>query len=1041
MLLALLTCSASSQSIYFRHYQVEQGLANNTVFAVYQDSRGFMWFGTKEGLNRYDGSVFKTYVINEKQKSDTREFIYCIKEGVNHTLWLGTREGIYEFNPVTERFTVLAGSQGSQVVFAQADKKGNIWFNASVGMYRYNELDRKIFEYTFKTAGHSNINSISIDTQNTILVASGNGYLYRYNERRDSFETLNLNRTGDISGAVTKILQTNDHKVAIGTTNGLGIFDPISGDYRQILGKPGQNKRVYVRDILHVSQDEIWIASESGIYSVSLSNGKVGVLRQDDLNQYSLSDNAVYTLYKDKEGGIWCGTYFGGVNYYHPQLSYFQKYFKRGNYGLSGYAVRELCADGKGNLWLGTEDGGLNKLNMVTGNIQRQSGPDSHHAYNIHGLLIDKNELWIGTFQQGLDVLNLNTNKYIRHYNADPQKNGLGSNFVISSLKTSSGQLLFGTASGVYSYNRKSDHFDLCRQFPEISYVFSLFEDSKGIIWAGTIGTGLYAYNSRTNITLNYRYNNGNQRSLSSNSVCGISEDSRQNIWLCTEGGGLCRYNEKTKDFERFNTTNGLPSNMVYKVLEDLNGNLWISTSRGLVVFNPKRKSWKVYTKTDGLLTDQFNYSSGYRDPYGNLYFGSVKGLISFNPEVIVHEKADPALYITSFQNNNRDIDIKVSGNKRAVDFADSVILPYTQSSFSIGFAALTYISSVTTSYIYRLDGLEKGWTRLSTNRKVNFSWVPPGIYKFSVRAVDSEGRLQRNERSLFIQILPPWWQSRYAYVSYLILIILTVYIIINRYRLQQRERHRRRIMLFNQEKEKEIYKAKIDFFTNVAHEIRTPLTLIKGPLEMVMDEVGQLPAVKNNLKNIEKNTERLVKLTDQLLDFRRTENHEFKLNFVKVKITKLVKENIEMFIASIQKREIELKFEDNGSPFFAFVDIEAFRKIISNLIGNAVKYAETRIFIKVARSQDERSFTIEISNDGVIIPFQLKEKIFEPFYRINSEGKQGSGIGLPLARALATLHDGTLELQANEKKLNIFLLTLPIHQKIEFQLKSLRST
>jgi ligand-binding sensor domain-containing protein/signal transduction histidine kinase len=1026
----------SSQTIYFRHFQVENGLANNTVFAAYQDSRGFMWFGTKEGLNRFDGSVFKTFNINERQKPDTREFIYCMQEGAKRTLWVGTRNGLYEFDPVTQTFTLLKASRGNEVLTVQADHSGNIWFKANSGIYRYDEFKRKICFYAFR---QMDITALHVNTLNRIIACSGDGYIFQYDASRDKFYLLNSKGLEHRSSEVTKIYYTHTGKVVIGTTKGLSIYDPATGIYRHLLGLENQHKRVYVRDILAVSADELWIASESGIHRVSLSRGILTSLKQEDLNPYSLSDNAVYTLYKDRENGIWCGTYFGGVNYYHSQLGYFQKYFRSGSKGLSGNAVRELCADGKGGLWVGTEDAGLNKLDILTGHVARYRGPDSNYAYNVHSLLIDRDELWIGTFQQGLDVMNLHTGRYIRHYNAEPLKNGLKSNFIISSFKSRTGKLYFGTAYGVYVYNRESDWFELSSYFPENSYVFSLFEDSRGVIWAGTIGAGLYSYDPQTERKANYRFDPLINNSLSSNSVCGIFEDSRHNLWLSTEGGGLCRFDRRSGTFRRFNTASGLPGNMVYKVLEDLGGNLWVSTSRGLAAYNPTRNVWKVYTRSDGLLTDQFNYSSGYRAPNGKLFFGSVKGLIAFDPEVIVHEKTDPALFITSFLENNRELEIITSGKKRAIDFVDSVILPYNQSSFTIGFAALTYISEATTSYIYRLNGLETNWTRLATNRRVYFSWLPPGDYQFQVRSINSEGKFQRNQKVLFIRILPPWWKSTYAYLSYFILIVAITYIVITWYLRRKREVLRRRILLFNQEKEKEIYKAKIDFFTNVAHEIRTPLTLIKGPLEMVIDELGDHPSVKNNLKNIERNTDRLVTLTDQLLDFRSTETQRFSLNFVKVNLPALVKEHVELFGPTIQKRLLNLEVQLPEKSFFAFVDVEAFHKIISNLMGNAVKYAATVIRLKISHDHKKGSFTVEVSNDGQQIPLHLRAKIFEPFYRIEPEAKQGSGLGLPLARALADLHEGTLTLDQPNNYLNVFVLTLPIRHTTEFQLKSIK--
>ncbi|RYY38097.1 MAG: sensor histidine kinase [Sphingobacteriaceae bacterium] len=1038
----LLSCGyAWGQPIYFRHYQVENGLANNTVFSVFQDSRQFMWFGTKEGLNRFDGSVFKTFNMLQDKQSDSREFVFCIAEGINNTLWVGTRKGLYEFNPKTETFTLLAHSKGREILNVATDGKGKIWFNADFRVFCYDEQTKKIRFYKPGLKRQQQISGLCMGNDHSVWAASTDGHLFRYSISGDRFQCLNATATGRRkTPGVSKISCTRSGDLLIGTTTGLSLFHSADTSYRHLLGQPAGQPPVFVRDMLPFTNDRYWVASETGIHNINIKNGKTEILEQDDSDPYSLSDNAVYALYRDTEGGIWCGTYFGGINYYHSQHGYFRKYFrKKDSHSLSGNAIRELCPDGNGNIWVGTEDAGLNKLDPVTGKVTQYPEPGLQTANNIHGLVMDDNHLWVGTFQRGLDIINARSGKRVRHYSANPTVNGLTSNFIISACKRRSGEILLGTSNGVFSYDRITGRFRLSPGFPVHSYVFSLIEDKNGLIWAGTIGAGLYYYNPKTGQKGNYRFNASDQQSVSSNSICGVFEDSKGRLWLSTEGGGLCLLNKNTGKFTRFNTRSGLPSNMVYKVLEDKKGRIWVSTSRGLAMHTPGNNDWKVYIKADGLLTDQFNYSSGYRDPNGILYFGSVKGLIAFDPEMIGNTESNPPIYITSFQVNNQELGSNNGLLKHAISFTDSINLDHQQSSVTIGFAALTYISSNTIRYQYRMDGLDSTWNTLTANRKVYFTKLKPGSYTFRIRSVNNKGQLQ-HDRRLFIRINPPWWQSSFAYIVYFIIIVSSIYLLISNYHRRQKERHRRRLTAFNEAKEKEIYKAKIDFFTNVAHEIRTPLTLIKGPLEMVMDEVGELPAIKNNLKNIERNTERLVKLTDQLLDFRRTENQGFSLSFVQASVSELVRENVQLFANAAAQRSLKLETDFPPRNFTAFVDIEAFHKIVGNLIGNAVKYAATHIYISVAVNPGlSGTFTVEISSDGPLIAWHHREKIFEPFFRINAMGEPGSGIGLPLARALTQLHNGVLELKQPDNATNSFVLTLPVHQKIEFKLKTVR--
>jgi len=1030
---------ANGQPVYFRHYQVEDGLANNTVFSVFQDSRGFMWFGTKEGLNRFDGVTFKAFDMKQHGQQDVKEFVYCISEGIHQTLWIGTRKGLYEFDPRTENFSLLDATKGGEILDIKSDGKGKIWFTSDLQLYCYDEGKHKLRQYGVESL---KIAAICLEGNQTLWACSLDGYLFRYDPGKDTFHCMNrtLLAGEQRPNEINRIFYTASRQLLIGSIRGLTAYDPERNTYHPLLGLPIQQKPVYVRDILSFSENEYWIASESGLYSINTKTGSIVNMRQQDANPYAISDNAAYTLFKDKEGGIWCGTYFGGLNYYHSRHSYFKKYFRSSDpFSLSGNAIRELCADGEGHLWIGTEDAGLNRLNMHTGEVTRFSSPETISSTNIHALLIDGNELWVGTFQQGLDVLDRHTGKRLRHYNAAPDVNGLKSNFIISALRTRTGELLFGTSHGIYRYQHHTDRFELVQGFPESIYVFCLYEDKAGVIWAGTIGHGLYFYNPRTGVSRNFIYDARSNQSLSSNSVSGISEDSEQQLWISTEGGGVCRLDKNRRHFTRFNTDSGLPGNMVYKVLEDKNKQLWISTSRGLARYNPARDSWKTYTQAHGLLTDQFNYSSGYRDSSGALYFGSVRGLISFNPDFEAANKINPPIYITSFQVHNQELSV---GSRavlpRTISFTDTIRLKYDQSSFAISFAALTYIASDMTPYAYLLEGVDKNWTYLPGNRKVYYTDLSPGDYTFRVRTANSEGDWLNEERRLLILISPPWWLSSIAYGIYFLLALSLIYLGVNAYHRRQKEKHQRKLALFEQEKEKEIYKAKIEFFTNVAHEIRTPLTLIKGPLEMVIDEAGEQPKIKKRLKSIERNTERLVALTDQLLDFRKTENQDFSLSFVQVNVPRLVQANYHAFNHAAQQKSLSFSLELPEKSYYAFIDTEAFQKILSNLIGNAVKYAAKKVVVQVA-SPSEDTFYITISNDGPLIPWALREKIFEPFFRIATTDQPGSGIGLSLARALTQLHNGTLELQQADGGMNLFVLSLPIHQQIEFKLNSVQ--
>jgi signal transduction histidine kinase/ligand-binding sensor domain-containing protein/DNA-binding response OmpR family regulator len=793
---------------------------------------------------------------------------------------------------------------------------------------------------------------------------------------------------------------------------------------------------------VHSSGDEYWVATESGIFIYNLATGKYVNLRKHYSNPYSISDNAVYSLCADSEGGIWAGTHFGGVNYYPKQYMSFEKLFpKSDENSISGNAVREIRKDHYGDLWIGTEDAGLNKFNPENGiftNFKPTGAKTSLAHYNIHGLLATGDELWIGTFEHGLDVMDIKTGKIIRHYSAGTQAGSIKSNFVYAIHQTRSGEILVCTSMVLYRYHRESDDFTVLPEFPDGLHYTAILDDDQGTLWAGTYRDGIYYFNPETNKKGYFKHEPENKNSLSSNTVNGIFEDSNNDLWFATDGG-LCKLSPRGNHIKRYTVKEGFPSNVIYSLLEDKHRNLWASTSKGLVCFNPTTEKIKIFTKAHGLLSDQFNYNSAYKDASGKMYFGSINGLISFNPAEFIKNTFIPPIDITGFQIHNKELAVGKNNSplKNSITFTDKLLLQHDQSSFSLDFAALSYTAPQMAEYAYKMEGLDKGWNFLKANRKVYFTELPPGKYTFMVKASNSSGLWNEQATQLEIEIQPPFWASYWAYLLYTALGAITMYYVIRNYHRQTERKNERKIQLLENEKEKEVYQAKIEFFTTVAHEIRTPLTLIKGPLEKVIKTTSGIPEVKDKLIVMEKNTRRLLDLVNQLLDFRTTETKGFSLNFAKADISELVRDTYYSFKPAAEQENLSFKIDLPDLPLYAYVDREALTKILSNLFNNALKYAENRVLIQVLPCHSEDVFfSIEIKNDGYLIPFEIRENIFEPFFRLQENGhKPGTGIGLPLARSLAELHKGTLELQRPENDLNVFVLRLPIHQEKEYNL------
>lgn len=1031
-----LCCTAYTQGYYFRHYQVENGLSHNTVFCTLQDSRGFMWFGTKDGLNRFDGTRFTIFRYDSEDSGSLgNNFVYSLLEDDSGQLWVGTGKGLYRYYTENESFKRVAMPAYDVVNEIQSDNRGNIWFIMGAWLYRYNLLQDSVTRFT--ETEDEQISAVWA-TYNGELWFTTFGTLHQYNLQTATTASYDVFSHSPNTNTrwIEKIHHTGNGTLLLGTSGqGLKIFDTRTGTYTDALTYNSDKTNIFVRDFIQVTPNEHWVASESGIYIYNTENGTVTNLHKQYNNPFSLSDNAIYSLCMDREGGIWAGTYFGGVNYYPKQQLLFQKYFPdNSSRSISGNAVRELCEDQYGNLWIGTEDRGLNKLNLQTGEITQYipTGKTGSIAYpNIHGLLATGNQLWIGTFEHGLDIMDIRTGKVLHHFNANTP--GLRSNFPVSFFKTRKGELLAGTSVSLVRYDSLSHHFLPVAQVPGDHFIHHITEDRNGTIWVSTIGDGLFFYNTATGAQGNFRNDPLQPQSLGNNRVNSSFEDSNGTLWVATEGGGLCQLNKDHKIFTRYTIKDGLPSDYIFSILEDSRKNLWISTSRGLVSFQLNTHAITVYTRSNGLLNDQFNYNSAYKTKTGTMFFGSVKGMIRFNPDQLLPNQYTAPIYITGLQVNNKDLHVtgKNSPLKNAVMYTKNITLPYDQSSISIDFAALSYTAPEMITYSYILQGADKTWTTLKTNRRVYFTNLQPGKYIFQVKANLSEGSGSSTPAQLIISILPPWWASSWAYVWYACTVIALAIYGVRMYHNRLAEKNRRKIEQLHHLKEKELYEAKIDFFTHVAHEIRTPLTLIKAPLEKIMGQPGNHTETRKYLTTMEKNTNRLIDLTNQLLDFRQTEAKEYSLTLSDINVSALIRETFFNFKSLAEQKKLKYTLSLPAYDLYAWADEDALSKIYNNLFSNAVKYAQQEVVIKMEAVQPGQ-YSTEFTNDGLKIPEDKKEKIFEPFYRAKgAEKHKGTGIGLALSRSLATLHKGSLYLKKTDRaNYNTFVLLLPLSSK-----------
>ena len=1034
-------CQAQSveEHYYFKNLSIRNGLSQNTVNAILQDRKGFMWLGTKDGLNRYDGLSFRKFKHDAANpRSIGNSFITSLYEDFNGNIWVGTDAGVYIYYPEKEAFEEFDCQSLEKtriersVSMIAGDKQGRVWIAVEAqGMFCYDTRQKLLRNYPLSEIS-SNIKCFTFDSGGTLWLGFyGDGLYYS----KDNLATVHPYGSPEDGkrefegGVITKIVQGNYNCLYIGSVKeGVSELNLTSGQVRNLLAIDESGESIFCRDLLPYSDNELWIGTESGIYIYNLRTAQFIHLRASLYDSYSLSDNAIYALYKDREEGLWIGSYFGGVDYYPRQYTYFAKYYPKNiANSLHGKRVREFCRADDGTLWIGTEDGGLNHFNPKTKEFHFFE--PSAGFTNIHGLCMDGSHLWVGTFSKGLRVIDTRTGVVLRTYTEGHTPHSLNDNSIFSICRTSAGEIYLGTLFGLLRYNRTQDNFD---RIPELNgkFVYDIKEDSYGNLWLATYANGAYCYDVSVRRWKNYVFDAEDEKSLPYDKVLSVFEDSYRQIWLTTQGGGFCLFHPDTETFTRYGLKDGLPNDVVYQIVEDDDRFLWLTTNNGLVRFDPKTMEMKVFSTANGLPTNQFNYRSGFKDEAGNIYLGSINGFVAFDPRTFAENRQVPAVAITDFLLFNKEVSVGETDSplKSSITFSDKVVLTADQNSFSFRIAALSYQAPRMNKLMYKLEGFDEGWLTIGESPLVTYSNLGYGDYVFKVKASNSDGVWNEQETSLHLSILPPFYLSGWAYCFYVLFFMGCLVCVIFYFKRRNYRKQHRQMEMLEQEKEREVYHAKIDFFTNVAHEIRTPLTLIKGPLENIILKKEVDSETKEDLYIMKQNTERLLNLTNQLLDFRKTETRGFRLNFTECDVVAVLRETYLRFTSLAKQKGLDFILELPQECFMADVNQEALTKIISNLLNNGVKYAST--YLRISLETDEKVFHIRTFNDGEMIPDTMKEEIFKPFVRLDKEDEvtTGTGIGLALSRSLAELHQGSLMMEKGEE-VNCFCLTLPVNQ------------
>jgi ligand-binding sensor domain-containing protein/signal transduction histidine kinase/DNA-binding response OmpR family regulator len=1024
----------------FYGLMTRETLPNNSVIAISQDSAGYMWFGTYEGLCRYDAHRLRYFKHNPEDSSSlSSNIITTLLTRRNGEIWVGTSNGLNLWNPAMGTFKRYFYQNSASKLFKYLtiysiyeDTDAILWVGTSAGLYKMVDKTSDTF-IKLSSLGYQggstekNIAGICGDQQGAVYVASGMHIVkYGKNGRRlGQFNYATFLKDKWRGDWIRSIAIDRQQRIWIGGQMGLkAVFDCKSNSFltleSQKMGKAKIETAVY--NILPAPNGMLWFSSGSGAACVNTSTGVSRKFLNDVDDPTSLSDNNVLSTYVSNEGVLWVGTYNSGVQYALPNDNKFYMIPGRGGNGLSYGVVTSVAAYPDNELAIGTGGGGVNLLdqnNRINGLLRGLNSKD------ISTLTIDRGgSLWVGS--NGLSKLE-STKSVAKHYQHDPTvPNSIASNKIYKMIEDSRGRLWIGTQKGLDLFDRDTETFKHVDLGSKDMVVLTIFEDSKENIWIGAFRSHVYVMRKgAANIErVPVLQLDGSHSVEEGSSVLAIHEDMFGNIWLGGYAIKLKKFNPNKNVFEEGNFPELYNKTQhIINIESDKKGRLWLGMAGDLALVDVKGKVTTLFGKAEGIDINEFTMNSSYKSKQGLLYFGTNKGLLYFDPQAVELNKVASSVKLTDFEVNGKSV-FPGDGSKileKEIAFTKKIALSHNQNFFKISFSLLNYVHSEKNLFEYKLGPVDPTW-RKTKDPSVTFNNLAPGTYKLLVRAYNNDNMPSSNSAELEIVVLPPIWQSGWAYGLYAIVIMAIIMIT---FRILWVRAYYKQTL--------DLQKIKMKFFTNISHEIRTHLALIIGPLDKSLAATSPQAAIYRNLQLAHINAGRLLGLVTELMDFSKLENRQVKLQVSEQNVVGAIHALLPIFENITVEKQVHVEVVAAQEPVMLFYDQFQFEKAIFNLLSNAFKFVEYggNIWIKVLERQDVVS--IQIVDNGKGVAFEHLDKLFDNYFQVYEYGGEntGYGIGLALTKEIVELHHGTLTVESHgsapgSEKYTCFEISMP---------------
>jgi len=1039
-------------NINFQNLTIDDELSQSLVEYIYQDSNGYIWIATNDGLNRYNGNEFKVYKnIKNDETSLSNNMVSSIVEDDDKNLWIGTDGGLNKMNLINGKITRYLVSDEDKL-YSNAvvdelmiDSKGRLWVCSVNGLNLYDMENDKFVKVAEEYLDNKGLQDFAEDDEGNIWIATMEG-LFKYNHDTGMIKAFYHDEDDENTISENNIFSIyySEKKLWIGTKiGGLNIMDMDDYSIKKYTHDADNQKSIpsnLIRDIIRDRDGNIWLATDQGLATFDESD-ETFYTYTSNTSKYSLYDNNVISLYQDRLGVMWIGT-FGGVSkfYINNDFKVYRNELEDDN-SLSSSSVCGIYEDDEGMVWVGTFNSGINRIDTASGNISRfyndVNNGNSLSSNRIKDITGIENEIWIAT-DNGLNKFDKSTGNFTVYKKSHDENSIVNSEIRVLYIDKD-GLLWIGTRGGISTFDRKSK-FTSYNQVLEANGIYektisAIYEDSQGIMWFG-LGNdgGLVKYNRETGEVKNYLYDNNNENSLSNNTVRSITEDINGNLWVGTQDG-LSKLDKENDDFTVYTYTDGLSNNFIYGVLVDGNDNIWASTNYGVSMYDQVNDKFVRYYEADGLATNEFNGFSYHKNKKGEIYFGGVNGLTKFNPSNIQ----------LNIETSNVIVDsIKTSGGVE-VKVHDNIVLDYDSRELYVKFFIPEYKSISQMQYAYKLEGMDNDWTFSGGENYARYASLPPGKYKMLIVGRNYNG-VWSDISSINIKVKNSIWKTPFAYFIYIVILVTMVYYFYNQMKildaLAKQRTHQLNVKLNENES---LYKMLIqaekyknNYFVNLSHELRTPLNVILSIEQLIKSLIKSGIQIENDkmeeyMNTLGGNSKRLLNLINNIIDTSKIDSGSYRLNIEEVDIVSLVEDTALSMVELAKSKNIDLIVDPEIEELTIRCDKLDIERCIVNLIGNAIKFTESEGNIIVTISELDDKVKISVKDTGVGIEEKYHKSIFDRFgqvYNRSSEEFGGSGLGLTLTKNLINLHGGDIRVVSEIGEGSEFIIILPIIHK-----------